>query len=57
MSHSSESSLPHRKSLDRLWIVVADGGHARVLAVSADRVRMEVMRAFWRSRRIVSGWR
>lgn len=44
MSHSSESSLPHRKSLDRLWIVVADGGHARVLAVSADRVRMEVMR-------------
>ncbi len=44
MSGTPKSSFPHRKSLDRLWIVVADGGVARVLAVSEDRGHIEVMR-------------
>ena len=44
MSHESESNFPARRSLNRLWIVVADGGAARVLAVSEDRSRIEVLR-------------
>ena len=44
MTHTEESALPHRTSLDRLWIVVADGGVARVLAVSEDRTKLEVLR-------------
>lgn len=44
MSHESESNFPARRSLNRLWIVVADGGAARVLAVSDDRSRIEVLR-------------
>ena len=44
MSRESEPSLPPRQSLDRLWIVVADGGAARVLAISEDRSRIEVLR-------------
>ena len=44
MPSSSQSGFPNRKSLDRLWIVVADGGRARVLAVSADRGHIEVLR-------------
>ncbi len=44
MAHTPQGDFPHRKSLDRLWIVVADGGNARVLAVSEDRSRIEVMR-------------
>ena len=44
MSRTPQSSVPHRKSPDRLWVVVADGGAARVLAVSEDRGHIEVMR-------------
>ena len=44
MPTSSSTGFPHRTALDRLWIVVADGGHARFLAVSQDHSRIEVMR-------------
>jgi protein required for attachment to host cells len=43
MSHTPHEDLSHRK-LNRLWIVVADGGAARILAVSEDRSRIEVIR-------------
>jgi len=33
-----------RKSLDRRWIVVADGGSARVLTISADRTSLVTQR-------------
>jgi protein required for attachment to host cells len=33
-----------RKSLDRRWIVVADGGNARVLTISADRTSLVTQR-------------
>lgn len=33
-----------RRALDRLWIVVADGGMARVLGVSGDRRGLTVLR-------------
>ena len=44
MPTSSHSASPHRTALDRLWVVVADGGHARVLAVSKDRGHIEILR-------------
>ena len=44
MPQAPEADFPPRTSLDRLWIVVADGGAARVLAVSEDRSRIELLR-------------
>ena len=44
MSHTPLPGSPRHPSLDRLWIVVADGGAARILAVSEDRSRIEVLR-------------
>ena len=44
MTLKAQSAHPPRRSLDRLWIVVADGGVARILAISDERDHLRVLR-------------
>lgn len=44
MSRAAGTGRPNRRALERLWIVVADGGAARVLGVNGDRRGLAVLR-------------
>lgn len=44
MSQEPGAGRARRRALDRLWIVVADGGMARVLGVTGDRRGLTVLR-------------
>jgi protein required for attachment to host cells len=44
MSQSKTATTVRRRALDRLWIVVADGGQARVLGVTGDRRGLVMLR-------------
>jgi protein required for attachment to host cells len=44
MAHGPRVVRGRRRPLDRVWIVVADGGRARVLGVSGDRRGLTVLR-------------
>jgi protein required for attachment to host cells len=44
MPQPMRNSRGRRRPLDRLWIVAADGGHARILGVTGDRRGLVVLR-------------
>ena len=44
MSQAPRGKRAGRKPLERVWVVVADGGQARVLGVSGDRRGLTVLR-------------
>lgn len=44
MSQGARDVRVRRRPLDRVWIVVVDGGQARVLAVAGDRRGLTVLR-------------
>lgn len=44
MPQTPGAGIPERTSIDRLWIVVANGGGARILALAPDRSRIELLR-------------
>ncbi len=44
MSQEPRVARARRRSLDRIWVVVADGGQARVLGVTGDRRGLTLLR-------------
>ncbi len=44
MSQATTDTRVRRRPLDRLWIVVADGGRARILGVAGNRRGLTVLR-------------
>ncbi len=44
MSHVAQNGRMRRRQLDRLWIVVTDGAHARILGVTGDRRGLTILR-------------
>jgi protein required for attachment to host cells len=61
MSHVAQNGRLRRRPLDRLWVVVTDGAHARILGVTGDRRGLTILRemvsadARRRAREILSG--
>jgi protein required for attachment to host cells len=44
MSYVVQNGRMRRRPLDRLWIVVTDGAHARILGVTGDRRGLTILR-------------
>lgn len=44
MSHVAQNGRMRRRPLDRLWVVVTDGAHVRILGVTGDRRGLTILR-------------